>query len=79
MTPARIKSAPAGDAAAIPEEDAHAEKHGNQRDAESAGAEEAPEGADHADLIGEEIPAHAGHGKPKDKVSEAAGSAANVA
>ena len=46
---------PAGCAATVPEEQTHAEKHGDQGDAESVRAEKAPKGTDNADLIGQEV------------------------
>src|SRR6267378_4054439 len=70
---------PAGRATAVPEEEAYAEKHGDQGDAESVRAKKTPEGADHADLIGEEISANANHDDAEQEMAEAAGGATDVA
>lgn len=70
---------PAGGAAPIPKKNAHAEKHGNKRKAKSVGAEKAPEGTDHADLIGEKISADTGHDKAEEEMSEPAWSSPHVA
>lgn len=70
---------PAGDAAGVPEKKANAEEQRQESDAEGVGAEKAPEGADHADLIGEEVSAEAGHDDAEKEMAEAAGSATDVA
>src|SRR5712692_1194277 len=70
---------PAGRAAAVPEEKAYTEKHGDQSDAESVGTEKAPERADNTDLIGEKVAAEASHDDAEQEMTEAAGGATDVA
>ena len=70
---------PAGCAATVPEEQTHAEKHGDQGDAESVRAEKAPKGTDNADLIGQEVAPQATHDDADQEMAQAAGSATDVA
>ncbi len=70
---------PAGGAATVPEQEAYAEKHGNQGDAKSVRAEKAPEGTDNADLIGEEVSAETSHDDAEEEMAETARGATDVA
>ena len=70
---------PAGCAATVPEEQTHAEKHGDQGDAESVRAEKAPKGTDNADLIGQEVAPQATHDDADQEMAQAAGSATDIA
>jgi hypothetical protein len=58
-------------ASAAPEQHADAHQHGNERDAESIGAVEAPVGAAHDYLIGHQVSSDTGHGEAHEELADA--------
>ena len=84
MTPARMNSAPPtissppDSAPAVEEDDGEAEQHRNERNTEGISAPEVPIGADHADLVGQQVPSDASHGEAHEEVPETSGRATHV-
>jgi len=70
---------PPNHALAIPKQDADSEQHRNKRNAKGVCAPEAPVGAHHGHLIGQEIDSDASHDEAHRKLPESAGSASDIA
>src|SRR6266849_100730 len=60
---------PAGGAATVPEQEAYAEKHGNQGDAQGIGTEKAHDRPHHVALIGQEVAAETSHADPAEELA----------
>ena len=76
---ARDRKKPSDQAAPTPEKQAHSDQHRQKRDPESIASVKPPVGADHADLIAQEVPSDTSHGETDQKVTEPAGRPTHVA
>jgi hypothetical protein len=65
-------------AASVPEQQPHADQHGQQRNAERAGPVKIPVAADHHYVIGQEISSDARHPEPDQEVTDTAGRASHI-
>jgi len=70
---------PSSDASTAPEEQADAEKHGQQGYAECIFTMEVPVRAHYRNLIDQQVSANAGHDGTQCKMAKAAGSSAGIA
>lgn len=70
---------PTNNASASPEENADAEEHWQQSNAEGVFTMKGPVRAHDRNLIDEQVSANAGHGETHDKITEAAGSSPSIA
>src|SRR5262249_38289139 len=75
----RDRKHPSDSASPVPEQHAHADQQGDERNPKSIGAVEAPVGTNHDDLSANQVSSSAGHGDPHQEMAEAARRSSHIA